>query len=301
MKINSEDRLLSISIPTYNRSDKLELNLRLLVKCLIRHNIPIFIFDNSDNNLSFQVFLKIKSNYNYIHYYKNQKNIGAERNFILALKSPNTKYVWLFGDDDKFDYNGFENLYSFLSSSDYDLILLNQNSYKKNYFSDQKINDVKTLFTKYMAHMTYISVLIYSNNLIKSMYFEKYLDLTFSYIFPIFELSSVKSYFYSSILVEPLPNRINSFSHLVTSYFVYDLFSSISLLSDVFNKNQRKYAHRKVYNNYFNKFYYLLKARFTSNEINLSKFIKNRKAFSSAFNFIDNLIILFLCLLPKFK
>ena len=83
--------------------------------------------------------------------------------------------------------------------------------------------------------------------------------------------------------------------------FVYDLFSSISLLSDVFNKNQRKYAHRKVYNNYFNKFYYLLKARFTSNEINLSKFIKNRKAFSSAFNFIDNLIILFLCLLPKFK
>jgi hypothetical protein len=293
------NKLLSISIPTYNRPQKLFLNLSLLIKCIEKFEIPIYIFDNSDNFETNEILNTLA--YPFIYYNKNNSNIGAEKNFIQALQTPNTKYVWLFGDDDTFNTKEFENLLNFIQINEVDLIILNQNSFRKKVFEDLFINDINILFQNYIAHMTYISSLIFSKDLIYQLNFDKYLGFTFSHIFPIFELKSIKVFLFSNILVEPLPSRINSFSSNIAKYFVIDFYRSLELLDRRFSSIQKIIAHRKIYNVYFNKYYYLFKSRFKYNEINIKVYMKNYKAFRSAFNIIDNFLIFISCFVPTFK
>jgi hypothetical protein len=293
------NKFLSISIPTYNRSQKLIQNLSILIKCIEQYEIPIYVFDNSDNFETND--LLINFTYPFIYYSKNKTNIGAEKNFIQALRSPATKYVWLFGDDDTFNTIEFEKLLKFILLNEVDLIILNQKSFRKKVFNDLYINDINLLFQNYIAHMTYISSLIFSKDLIHQLDFNKYLGFTFSHIFPIFELKSIKVFLFSKIIVQPLPSRINSFASNIAKYFVIDFYKSLELLGRKFTTKQKIIAHRKIYNIYFNKYYYLLKSRIKYNEFNFQVYFKNYKAFRSAFNSVDNFLIFISCFIPSLK
>jgi glycosyltransferase involved in cell wall biosynthesis len=98
--------LLSILIPTYNRRDPLLRNLRLLSEYIIRLNyqelIEIIISDNDSDDDAVQI---VKSFINethklQLHFYKQEENIGLERNAIFCLSKSRAKYVMYLGDDD---------------------------------------------------------------------------------------------------------------------------------------------------------------------------------------------------------
>lgn len=93
--------LLSICFPTYNRAE-------LLHKCLasffaeLEENkdfVEIIVSDNASTDETPEV-IKAFQKMHQFRYFRNEVNIGAERNFEQCLTAAKGKYFWIFGDDD---------------------------------------------------------------------------------------------------------------------------------------------------------------------------------------------------------
>lgn len=98
--------ILSIIIPTYNRSNYLILNLQRLTDSIRRlrkfSEIEIVIsnnhsIDNTDELI--KEFIKSNPSFN-ISYYKQESNIGLEKNVLFVLDRAQGNYVMFLGDDD---------------------------------------------------------------------------------------------------------------------------------------------------------------------------------------------------------
>ncbi|MGH4123626.1 MAG: glycosyltransferase family 2 protein [Clostridium sp.] len=100
----SEDKpILSICIPTFNRAERLN-------KCLfsifnqIGNNMEyeIIVSDNCSDDNTMEIVSYYTKKFNNILYFKNEFNMGTDKNFILSAKKANGKYIFLHGDDDYF-------------------------------------------------------------------------------------------------------------------------------------------------------------------------------------------------------
>jgi glycosyltransferase involved in cell wall biosynthesis len=114
----SHNTNLAITIPTYNRAAILEDHLLHLLPDLILNSIPVYISDDSDNSETEAAMTRLKSQYPYIYYHKNQQRLGHDRNFFAALSLPDSKYVWYLGDGMVIRPGAFEEI---LKSIDLDL------------------------------------------------------------------------------------------------------------------------------------------------------------------------------------
>lgn len=94
--------LLSICIPTYNRSKQLDncLNSILIAsKKVNKFDFEVCISDNnSEYNLS-KILDKYKDNFR-INFNKNSENLGFAINGIKTVKMASGEYSWMIGDDD---------------------------------------------------------------------------------------------------------------------------------------------------------------------------------------------------------
>jgi glycosyltransferase involved in cell wall biosynthesis len=99
------DPILTIAIPTYNRVDKLIRILQLIqdeiIKLNLSNDIEILVSDNSDAKFE-GIHGIIKQPIKYIW---NETNVGFDRNVLNCVAKSNTRYVWLFGDDDILEAN----------------------------------------------------------------------------------------------------------------------------------------------------------------------------------------------------
>lgn len=98
--------LLTILIPTYNRARQLMKNLSILYEIIQMNNlndvVTILISDNysSDNtHIKVENFID-KHNDVKIDLFKQEENIGLERNVLFVLEKAETDYVMYLGDDD---------------------------------------------------------------------------------------------------------------------------------------------------------------------------------------------------------
>lgn len=48
--------------------------------------------------------------YPLLHYHTNEINVGADKNFEIALKIPKTEYVWLLGDTYELQQHGIQHV-----------------------------------------------------------------------------------------------------------------------------------------------------------------------------------------------
>lgn len=103
--------ILTITIPTYNRPEKVRNTLLRLIPQL-NDNVFIRVLDNhSDvdvksfiykyNDISPAIADKVEI-------VRNRTNIGADANFIRCFELCDTPYIWMLGDDDKVEDNAVE-------------------------------------------------------------------------------------------------------------------------------------------------------------------------------------------------
>lgn len=99
--------LIDLLIPTYNRADCLMENLRQLIAQIaadgLASQVRILISDNaSSDDTQQQVadFLQQKSQEIEVCYFRNQENIGLERNAVAIFSKATSEYVLWLGDDD---------------------------------------------------------------------------------------------------------------------------------------------------------------------------------------------------------
>ena len=98
-----EKKLLTICLPTYNRSTFLKMQLDRFSKMPLElwSDITVFVSDNCSNDGT----MDLCKQYTYLEdtdfiYSRNVTNLGMDGNFVKCFKSAKTKYVWLLGDDD---------------------------------------------------------------------------------------------------------------------------------------------------------------------------------------------------------
>jgi glycosyltransferase involved in cell wall biosynthesis len=182
---------LSIVIPTYNRADFIDSSLEIHIPIVENFNIQIHIFDNASADNTLEIVSKWMQTYPFLSYHHNNTNIGPDANFERALQFPNTEYIWLLGDSTCIEKKVFEKIFS-ETKNKYDLILINAGS-RVTGIESKIINNENILLSELGWHMTQMSTLIYSKNLIAEAAFWRYQNTNFIQAGIIFEYLAKKN------------------------------------------------------------------------------------------------------------
>ena len=122
---------LTIAIPIYNGAKTIKRLLDcILSQNFLREDVDLIICDNGSTDNTLEVIKPYENNFTL---YKNETNLGADKNFELCVTRSNSEYVWIIGDDD------------FLKAGAIDEIL--KKIYQKTYacvFVNFSLYDIKT-------------------------------------------------------------------------------------------------------------------------------------------------------------
>ena len=121
--------LLSICIPTYNRSDKLYATLQLCVSGIdtsgVSDVVEVLIGDNASTDRTEVMCFALTQKYSFVKYIKNKKNIGCESNWLNLCSLAKGKYVWILSDDDFFLKELIYDIIELVKTNDFAVIFCN--------------------------------------------------------------------------------------------------------------------------------------------------------------------------------
>lgn len=121
--MQNDQPLLTIAVPTYNRSSFLnELLSCLFEQCLSNPRIELLVSDNASTDETPVIVTRYIDRGLQIRYIRNISNIGADANFMQCFETAKGKYVWLIGDDDVVVPGAVGKIVSYLQASEYSLI-----------------------------------------------------------------------------------------------------------------------------------------------------------------------------------
>lgn len=94
--------LLSICIPTYNRSQYLRVSLEILVKQAQKYvwEVEIVVSDNASTDTTWEVVHSFQAQFDDLKYVRNQENLWYDRNLDNAIRSAHWEYCWFLSDDE---------------------------------------------------------------------------------------------------------------------------------------------------------------------------------------------------------
>ncbi len=111
--MNKSKPILSIGIPTYNRSSMIFEQVEELSNFVIEEElseiVEIVVVDNNSEHNIFHVLNSFLA-YDFLKVFKNQKNLGMSKNIIRTIEESNGLFYYFIGDDDRIDYSGMKNL-----------------------------------------------------------------------------------------------------------------------------------------------------------------------------------------------
>lgn len=244
--------LLSICIPTYNRSKFIAKQLELILPITEKFKIPIFISDNSDNAETKNVIKSISSNL--ITYSQNEHNI-IDRNFLKVIQLPSSKYRWLLSDSNYFTEDLLITILEKCEKNVFDYIFLN--SGRVTDIDDGKVYDDPDNLLKDLGwHLTHISSIIYSEAVLKYVNaIDRYLNTNFihhSLIFEPLANNKLKAiYIGTPIYLNTNLTKKNSWSSLVFEVWVKRWVDYIFSLPHSYNLSTKLYCIRRHNKNLF--------------------------------------------------
>ena len=117
--LNYEKPLLTIGIPTYNRSDYLKKSLAAICSAVGNDpRVEILVYDNVSSDDTEHLTRYYNNMYYNIYYHKNQENVGGDRNILNIYKNAHGKFVVAIGDDDNFVEGALHKLLDIISHTD---------------------------------------------------------------------------------------------------------------------------------------------------------------------------------------
>ncbi len=253
------NQVLSICIPTYNRPDLLERSIRLFLDEAKDFHIPVYISDDSTNNETEYMVKTLKDEYPLIFYKRNKKPQGIEGNFFTVLNMSDTKYKWLLGDDDSLVKGAIKRVLNILEKEEYDAVIVNAcrlkdkrfpekgcRSLRVKHISSKVYTDKDQLLSELGWHTTFMSTIIYSDELIKHFNRDRYTGS----IFPQFVLlydhlghkENIRVYFDKEPSVYTLNMQslggANWFKDIV-KIFTKDWYEAVFSLPETYSQNAK--------------------------------------------------------------
>ena len=181
--------ILSICIPTYNRGNLLKENLDKIIEQILDNKlsdkVEIIISDNaSSDNTS-----KIVSWYwyDFLMYFKNDINIGGNKNVIKVTEYAKWEYLWLLADDDCVTDFALKYVLEIIEKENFGVMFCNTISSEKmdiqvpcnkneyhilNWINSflSYLNDKNMWYKDLISYFSFYSILV-----IKTQYFRKWL------------------------------------------------------------------------------------------------------------------------------
>lgn len=146
--------LLSICIPTYNRPHYLERALKSLTEQILDNpnlssQIEIVVSDNCSPEETRKVAESYQKNFPQVKYFRNETNVGFDKNILNVVTKATGKYCWYLGDDDVIENGALEFVCNTLKERNPDFIgfhsepIIEDESYLKlnNYSSKDIISE----------------------------------------------------------------------------------------------------------------------------------------------------------------
>lgn len=150
--------ILTIAIPTYNRSAKLKRQVEILLPQLTSDVLLLILDNNSDYNID--EILSIK-NIDNVAFVKNRVNIGADANIAKAFELCSTKWLWTLSDDDIVSPNAVNQVLKIINEKDNAVsICLNSSTEFETFTYADFMNKMKS-WSVYSEHF-WISLRIYN-------------------------------------------------------------------------------------------------------------------------------------------
>jgi glycosyltransferase involved in cell wall biosynthesis len=121
--------LLSIYIPTFNRAECLFQCLKSFIPQIdekISRIVEIIVNDNASTDATQYLMSILVKKYPFIHYSRNETNIGPERNVIEPVRKARGEYAWVFGDDDLILDGALNKLLPYLLKGEFDFFMTNK-------------------------------------------------------------------------------------------------------------------------------------------------------------------------------
>lgn len=151
--------LLTIGIPTYNRSSKLKKTLEKVFSQSSDFNgkVEIIVSDNCSTDETESV-VKPYNQYSFFKYNKNITNLGPDGNFLTLYRMATGSFIWLLSDNDNIDLYTVKTILSTLSSNEEVISLLYLNAKLTNSSSNESHNFIEGKGMKIVDKNTFASV-----------------------------------------------------------------------------------------------------------------------------------------------
>ena len=178
--------ILSICIPTYNRLGYLKELIDVLIRqidALQTDVVELVISDNcsTDGTSDFCQSLDLP----YVRFWRNDHNIGGDRNFLKCIREAAGKYVWLVGDDDIVEQNGVSRIVECLMAETPALVIADGARSERAAYGDYRtclLAEQKRLRSFALAH-SLISANIFQKDLFDMQFAESRLWTQYSHMF----------------------------------------------------------------------------------------------------------------------
>lgn len=195
------NKLLTICIPTYNRSKYLKECLSSVLISVAGHerDIEIVISDNASTDDTGDIARAFQETYPWIRYHRNEQNIGAVRNCYLLATLAQGENIWIFGDDDKMEPNAVPRVLENIHAG-YGLTICNYSMWDKQFTvqikkrglfgdHDQSFEDPNELMKRFGLHLGYISSVVIKRMLFLKLSvkeYEAYAEYEFPQLFSVY-------------------------------------------------------------------------------------------------------------------
>lgn len=127
--------VLSIAIPTYKRADLLAETLNAFLPQVEPHGIPVCISYTDDTDQTERVIQEFRDRYPLVTALTNPNATNIDRKIVSVVGMVQTRYVWLFGDDDLPVSGAIDRVLELLREKDWGLLVLNASSHNSDFSS----------------------------------------------------------------------------------------------------------------------------------------------------------------------
>ena len=178
--LNNKQPLLTVAIPTYNRSFFLEQTLKQLhqeLEACEPNSIEVLVSDNfcSDNTES--IIEQAIKNGLIVRYIRNAENLGSDANIAQCFNLATGKYVLILGDDDLFVDGALSFLLDQLKSELYGIVCLRSYGFNKDFRKEHPgsggseiiYNDASSFLADISSLMTLISACVIHKSIISEV------------------------------------------------------------------------------------------------------------------------------------
>lgn len=169
---------LAISIPTYNRPEILEENLKIMIPYLKEKGIPVYISDDSNNDLTKNVIEKLRETYPNIYYFKNEHSLGHDKNCLRTLNLANEEYIWYLGDSQIITLRGIEIILDTIDKNIFDFLLVSSTS-RNIKIKSSVYHNCNLFFVDLAWHATMTGSTIYRKDILFKSNYNNYLNTNF--------------------------------------------------------------------------------------------------------------------------